>query len=147
MFRDNRIKSKLSFDADLYQKIIESNNENYLIYKYYLPRINPLGILKSDPDVEQYFQTNKMGINRLNKLHLDPLISEKENLDWFIYDDESLKFLMEMEKVEYNIEENIKYTEDENKVYFEDMYQYMLLLNREYKCFYINLNINSVRFC
>ncbi len=144
LFRDNRIKAKLSFDSDIYQKIIECNHENYLIYKYYLPRTNSLGVLKRDPDVEQYFQTNKIGINKLSKLYLDPLISEKENLDWFIYDDESLKFLMEMEKVDYMVEENIKYSEDESKVFFEDRYQNMVLLNRDYKSFYINLNLDSV---
>jgi hypothetical protein len=143
MFRDNRLKSKLSFDVDIYQKIMECNNQNYLIYKYHLPRYNPLTLMKIEPDVEQYFQTNKLGINRLNKLQLDPLISEKENLDWFIYDDESLKFLMEMEKTDYYIEESIKHTEDE-KIFFEDKYKNMMLLSRDYKSFFINMHLNTV---
>lgn len=89
---------------------------------------------------------NKRGINQLDKLQLDPLISEKENLDWFIYDDESLKFLMDMEKEGFIVVENVKkHPNNKNKVYFQDKYKYMLLSNKEYKSFYITLNLGTVK--
>jgi hypothetical protein len=49
-----------------------------------------------------------------------------------------------MEKLECNIVEYIKYTDNENKIYFEDKYKYMVLLNRDYKSFFINLHIGDV---
>jgi hypothetical protein len=116
-----------------------------MIYKNYLPRINPLLLLRSYPELEEYFQSCKKGVNQLNKFYLDPLISEKENLDWFIYDDESLNFLMGVEKIEFNVAETVKSVNDnENRVYFQDKYPYILLSNKEYKSFYIVLNLGNV---
>jgi hypothetical protein len=147
IFKDNRnLANKIKIDIPLYEHILQTK-ENFLIYKYYLPRHRPTELLKHHPDVEEYFSNNKKALNELNKLQLDPLISENENFDWFIYDDESLNFLMGMEKVDFSVKDFIKFNDDSDKVYFEDKYQTMLLSSKQCKSFYININYKNVRIC
>jgi hypothetical protein len=144
---NNRISIELENSIETYQNIIDTEQELFLIYKNYLPRTNTLMTLKRFPLLEEYFQLNKRGVNQLNRFLLDPLISEKENLDWFIYDDESLNFLMDMEKLDFNVEQTVRYnTHNEDIVYFQDKYPYVILSNKEHKQFLIVLILNNVRY-
>ena len=79
----------------------------------------------------------KKQIKDFFELTLDPLISEKGNLDWFIYDDESLNFLTNMDALkEFDIEENKNIRFDtNNKIYFQDKLPEVTLLKNEYKSF------------
>ena len=55
--------------------------------------------------------------------NISELISGDNNLDWFIYDDESLNFLGAFEREQFITESNVKYIEDNGtKVIFEDRY-------------------------
>ncbi len=122
---------------------ILKTGELFTIYKNYLPRTNTLSRLKLCPDLEEYFQNSKFGVNQLNKFQLDPLISERGDLDWFRYDDESLKFLIDMEKADFNVIEMVKYCDDQ-KIYFQDLYPYVTLSNRECKSYYITLSMMDI---
>lgn len=79
-------------------------------------------------------------------MDLSPLVSEKENSDWFIYDDESLNFLMEMEKTKFELDQIIKIDKnDRNKVYFQDNYKNITLLKREYSHILIEITFDKVK--
>jgi hypothetical protein len=81
----------------------------------------------------------------LIKLDLDPLVSENEKTDWFLYDDESLNFLINMEKVDFEVAEVIKTDpEDDNKVYFQDKYRDLLLDDSDTKAFYLSVSYKNV---
>jgi len=72
-------------------------------------------------------------------------VSEKENSDWFIYDDESLNFLMEMEKTNFELDQLIKFDKNnKNKVYFQDNYLNMTLLKGEYSLILIEITYEKV---
>ncbi len=74
-------------------------------------------------------------------------MSEKENSDWFIYDDESLNFLMEMEKKNFELDQLIKFDKNnKNKVYFQDNYKNITLLKREYSHILIEITYEKVYF-
>ena len=76
---------------------------------------------------------------------MSPLVSEKENSDWFIYDDESLNFLMEMEKTNFELDQLIKFDKNnKNKVYFQDNYLNMTLLKGEYSLILIEITYEKV---
>lgn len=149
MFKDNRninnkVGEDLKEDGDL-KKLVIDNKESFFLYRNYLPRSETLLILKMYPELDEFYQSSKKGVNRLNRIYMDPLISEKENLDWFIYDDESLNFLLDMEKTEFTITEVVKPSSgSSNKIYFQDKYPNVLLANNEYKAFYIVLNLGDV---
>lgn len=149
-FKDNRnshnkIEKKLEEDSTLYEEITYNDHELYMVYKNYLPRANALMMLKRFPDIDQYFQMNKQAVNQINKLTLDPLISESENLDWFIYDDESLNFLIDAEKIDSTVEQTVKYSpNNESVIYFQDKYPYMLLTTRDIENFIIELSLRNV---
>jgi len=91
----------------------------------------------------------KKQIKDFYELTLDPLISEKGNLDWFIYDDESLNFLTNMDDLnEFSVEENKNIRFDlNNKIYFQDKLPEIILLKNEYKSFlytvYISIDFQS----
>ncbi len=142
-FKDNRNKSIVKLEKELIESILD-NGKFYCLYKDYLPRSNVFHILKSFPDLEEYYTLNKKGVNKLNRFGMDPLISENENLDWFIYDDESLNFLIDMDKNEFPINETVKYDLlNKNKLYFQDKYPYILLPNKDYPMFYISLSLKN----
>lgn len=137
-------------DSDTLNEMTETG-EYFLQYKHYFPRANSILILKRFPEYEHYFNLNKRGVNQLNRIFMDPLISENENLDWFIYDDESLNFLIDMEGEEFTTEEKVEYAtlnhpnegENSSKVYFQDKYPYVILSNREYKNICVAFNLND----
>ena len=48
----------------------------------------------------------------MSNYNISELISGDNNLDWFIYDDESLNFLGAFEREQFMTESNDKYIED-----------------------------------
>lgn len=72
--------------------------KKYLIYNKYLPRINIINQLNSHPELENYYQDSKKGICEMSSYNINELISGDNNLDWFIYDDETLNFLSSLEE-------------------------------------------------
>ena len=48
----------------------------------------------------------------MSNFNISELISGDNNLDWFIYDDESLNFLGAFEREQFMTESNDKYIED-----------------------------------
>jgi hypothetical protein len=94
---------------------------------------------------QEIFFQNKKANNNINNLDLSPLVSEKENSDWFIYDDESLNFLMEMEKTKFELDQLIRIDKNNiNKVYFQDNYKNITLLKREYSHILIEITYEKV---
>jgi hypothetical protein len=151
VFKDNRnINNKVGKDFkedNELKKLMIDSKESFFLYRNYLPRSGTLTILKMYPELDEFYQSSKQGVNRLNRIYMDPLISEKENLDWFIYDDESLNFLLDMEKSEFTITEVVKPSSGGfNKIYFQDKYPNVLLSNKDYRFFYVVLNFSDVKF-
>jgi len=156
IFKDNRNNGDLiQFHEDkveFLKKLKEKKYETYLMYKEYLPRVNPLNILNCHPEFETFFQFSKNSISELSEYNINPLIYEgkemddkqkkkmaksttindinekrneqKKDLDWFVYDDESMNFLTTLDKEEFKQNSNIKFLKDNNKVIFEDIYIY-----------------------
>jgi len=149
VFKDNRnINNKVADDSrkdkELNQ-IISETKESFFLYRNYLPRTDTMTIMKMYPELSEFYQSNKKGVNTLTRIHMDPLISEKENLDWFIYDDESLNFLFDMENTDFTITEIVKPSNcNSQKIYFQDKYPNILLPTNDYKSFYIVLKFFDV---
>jgi hypothetical protein len=141
---NNRVAKEFIEDMDL-KKLMKESRESFFVYRNYLPRTGTVMIMKMFPELYEYYQSSKKGVNNLNRIYMDPLISEKENLDWFIYDDESLNFLFDMEKTDFTITEVVKPSSHNfYKFYFQDKYPYVLLSDKEHKPFYIVLNFSDV---
>ena len=168
IFKDNRNNGDmLQFHEDKIEalkKIKDNENEIYLLYENYLPRISPLIILNSNPELENFYQETKPAINQLSEYNINPLIykrkkkedkkskkEKKENieeepkneLDWFVYDDESMNFLTTLDKEDFKLSSNIKFLEDENqksKVLFEDVYENNRLTEEEMKNMFVNVS-------
>ena len=81
------------------------------MYINYLPKItkNLPNILLAHPELENYFYRNKKGYNEFVQYKTNRLAGDIENIDWFIYDKESMNFLMEMEEKEFIQTNSIKY--------------------------------------
>ena len=79
------------------------NYESFGMYKHFLPRMNVLRILETHPGLEEFYQHTKNGVSVVNRHNLDTLISENGQLDWFIYDDESVNFLLTLEKFKFKV--------------------------------------------
>lgn len=128
IFKDNRNNGNLitSYEEKLesLKTITENNFETFTMYNNFLPRAGVLNVLNSHPELADYYQSRKEGINSLSRFNINPLITDKKNLDWFIYDDESMNFLASLETKHFSIESNIKFIYDDSsfKVLFEDKY-------------------------
>ena len=70
------------------------------------------------PELENYFYRNWKGYNEFIQFKASKLPDNIENIDWFIYEIESMNFLMEMEQKEFTQTNSIKYINA--KVYLED---------------------------
>lgn len=142
IFGDNRNTGNVIMTYEDKYEILKTISENeyelYTIYQNYLPRVGTLNILNARPELETYYQSAKKGLNKLSSYRLNPLISENNNLEWFIYDDESLNFLASLEKKNFNILSTIKYTGD-NKVYFEDKFPNITLKEKDIEKFFMNV--------
>ena len=150
IFKDNKNNGNIiQFHEDkinILKKIIENENEYYLLYNKYLPRINPFIILNSNPELEILFQELKSCINNISEYNINPLIYKNNNeskIDWFVYDDESMNFLTTLDKEEFKLNSNIKFLEEENqknKVLFEDVYENIKLKEEEFKNMFVNIS-------
>ena len=178
IFKDNRNNGELiQFHEDkieFLKKIKDNKYESYLMYKNYLPRVNPLNILNCHPEFEKFFQSAKLAINKLSEYNIHSLIYERKpvtekkskkmkkkdknkeresnannirasnaeaeddddevqktqgDLDWFVYDDESMNFLTSLDKEEFKLSSNIKFLD--SKVLFEDVYESSKLTENE----------------
>jgi len=109
------------FNIEQLKEIKNSKFNQYAMYLNYLPRIskNLPNILLAHPEIEDYFHRNKKGYNEFFQFKTSKLSADIENIDWFIYDKESVNFLMEMEEKEFVQTNSIRYIN--GKVYFEDM--------------------------
>jgi len=102
---------------ETYKNINEKKNFYYL-YKNFLPRVNTLNLLLFNPQIVLFNKYNKNNYNKFTKFFTNPLICENEKLDWFIYDNESINFLIEMKKKKIDIKSKLKYIN--NEIYFID---------------------------
>ena len=126
IFKDNRTPSNFLFcetnmskKKSVLEKIINTNYNQYAQYCVYLPRVDTFNLIESHPEIEKYFDKSKEALNKFEKFQLNSTISEKEDLDWFIYDDESMKFLLKMQKMNIKVLSQFKYIK--GKLYFQDM--------------------------
>ena len=104
--------------SDLLKNIIDSGYDENAIYSLYLPRINTIYKLNAFPELEDYFIRNKKCYNEFNHFNLNELLNDHEKLDWFIYDNESMNFLINMNKTNIEVKSKLKLINE--KLYFED---------------------------
>ena len=105
--------------SDLLKNIIDSGYDENAIYSLYLPRINTIYKLNAFPELEDYFIRNKKCYNEFNHFNLNELLNDHEKLDWFIYDNESMNFLINMNKTNFEVKSKLKLINE--KLYFEDV--------------------------
>ena len=124
LFKDNRAPFSFNFcsnqiKSDILKNVIDTKYETNAIYSMYLPKNNIINKLNSFPQLEDYYTRNKKGYNEFVPFNLNPLLNEHDQFDWFIYDEESIAFLINMNKT--NIEINAKLKLIKNKLYFMDI--------------------------
>ena len=124
IFKDNRLpyafmSSSSHLKSDLLKNVIDSGFDENAIYSLYLPRINTLYKLNCFPELEDYFIRNKKCYNEFNHFNLNELLNDHEKLDWFIYDNESMNFLINMNKTNIEVKSKLKLIDE--KLYFEDV--------------------------
>ena len=105
--------------SDLLKNIIDSGYDGNAIYSLYLPRISTLYKINAFPELEDYFIRNKKCYNEFNHFNLNELLNDHERLDWFIYDNESMNFLINMNKTNIEVKSKLKLIKE--KLYFEDV--------------------------
>ena len=119
------------YKLDQLKEIKDSKFNQYAMYMDYLPKSLKWNsnLILAHPELEDYFVRNKKGYNEFTPFKRNILTCDKKTIDWFIYDQESIKFLLEMEKNEYVENSNLKYIN--GKIYFEDKYdESMLQMNQ-----------------
>ena len=84
-------------------------------------------------------------INSLNSDNSEEDTDEnsKKDLDWFVYDDESMNFLTALDKEEFKLNSNISFLnkkEGGNTVLFEDIYESTKLKEKEMKNVFVNIS-------
>ena len=143
-FKDNRMPFSFNFcsnqmKSDILKNVIDSNYDTNAIYSLYLPKCNIINKLNSFPHLEDYFARNKKGYNEFAPFNLNPLLNEHEQFDWFIYDEESINFLINMNQ--RNIEINSKLKLIRNKLYFIDIIEneQIIIDENDLGTFFINL--------
>ena len=124
IFKDNKapfsfISNSNQIKSDLLRNLIDSEFDGNALYSLYLPRINCLYKLNCFPELEDFFIRNKKCYNEFNHFNLNPLLIDHEKLDWFIYDNESINFLINMNKTNIEVQSHLKLIN--NKLYFEDI--------------------------
>ena len=102
------------------QELGESKFNQYAIYFDFLPRIVKWvpNALLAHPEIEDYYVRNKKCYNEFLPYRRNKLTCDDDNIDWFIYDKESINFLHEMNKTTFKEFGGLKYIN--GKVYFED---------------------------
>ena len=111
------------FKLDQLKEVKDSKFNHYAMYLDYLPKLLKWNsnLLLAHPELEDYFVRNKKGYNEFMPFKRNILSCDNKAIDWFIYDQESMKFLIEMEKKEYMENSNLKYIN--GKIYFEDIFE------------------------
>ena len=120
-----------NYKLDQLKEVKDSKFNQYAMYMDYLPKLlkwNP-NLILAHPELEDYFIRNKKGYNEFTPFKRNILTCDKKTIDWFIYDQESIKFLLEMEKKEYIENSNLKYIN--GKVYFEDKFDGSMQINQK----------------
>ena len=105
------------------EKFSEVDNTKYNQYAGFfdfLPRMIKWvpNFLLAHPEIENYYERNKKCYNEFLPYRRNKLTCDDDNIDWFIYDKESINFLHEMNKTDFKDFAGLKYIN--GKVYFED---------------------------
>ena len=112
-----------NYKLDQLKEIKDSKFNHYAMYLDYMPKMIKwnTNLLLAHPELEDYFIRNKRGYNEFNPFKRNVLTCDKKTIDWFIYDKESIKFLLEMDKKEFVENSNLKYIN--GRIYFEDKFE------------------------
>lgn len=169
---DSRNFHKISKNENFMKTVYENSIKNKkfdirkhldLIYRDYLPRSFPAYYIKnSNYDLADLYKISKKGVNTFSRLELNPIISEGESniyYDWFVYDDESLNFLMSYENSENSetseselnksnsLPTNMKVVIDSTtklkRILFQDKLPYMILPNKEYRSIFLYIRVSQ----
>ena len=124
IFKDNKLpysfmSNSSHLKSDLLKNVIDSGYDGNAIYSLYLPRINTVYKINSFPELEDYYIKNKKSYNEFNHFNLNELLNEHDKFDWFIYDNESMNFLINMNKINIDVKSKLKLIDE--KLYFEDI--------------------------
>ena len=148
-FKQNKLPLSFIYNSlhfnDLIKEVKDNNNNYFHFYTIYLPRNNCLNKLNANPELEELFTKNKKGYNEFSKFKSNSLTVEK-NLDWFIYDNESMKFLLKMNKM--NIKVGTSLEEINGHLYYEDKMEkikensQLIKKKEELNKFLVNLTCN-----
>ena len=145
IFKNNKtpfsfMSNSTQIKSDLLRNIIDSEFDSNALYSLYLPRINTLYKLNCSPELEDFYRRNKKCYNEFNHFNLNPLLNDHDRLDWFIYDNESLNFLINMNKTNIEVQSRLKLIHD--KIYFEDICEQeekVNLTEKDLEKFFVNL--------
>ena len=107
------------FQIGLLNEVQKTKFNQYAMYMDYLPRISKWApnILLAHPELEDYFSRTRKYFNEFKPFKINFLTCDN-NKDWFIYDKESINFLIEMENKNFVENANLKYINI--KLYLED---------------------------
>jgi len=124
IFQNNKlpysfITNSSQLKSDFLKNVIDSGYDDHALYSLYLPRINTIYKLNCYPELEDYFIRNKKCYNEFNHFNLNELLNDHEKLDWFIYDNESMNFLINMNKTNIEVKSKLKLINE--RLYFEDV--------------------------
>ena len=88
------------FQIGQLNEVQKSKYNQYAMYLDYLPRISKWvpNILGAHPELEEYFSKTRKSFNDFKPYKINILSCDNNKVDWFIYDKESINFLIEMEK-------------------------------------------------
>ena len=124
VLKQNFAPTKYTYSSEInrqkLKEIDDSKYNQYAIYFDFLPRMVrwvPNALL-AHPEIENYYARNKKCYNDFIPYRRNKLTCEDDNIDWFIYDKESINFLHEMNKIEFKDFAGLKYIN--GKVFFED---------------------------
>ena len=144
IFKDNKIpfsfiSNSPQIRSDLLRNIIDTEFEMNALYSLYLPRINTIYKLNCCPELEDFYKRHKKCYNEFNHFNLNPLLNDHDRLDWFIYDNESLNFLINMNKTNIDVQSRLKLIH--NKLYFEDICEgeKVDITEKDVEKFFVNL--------
>ena len=144
IFKDNKIpysfiSNSNHIKSDLLRNIIDSEYDGNALYSLYLPRINTIYKINCYPELEDFYIKNKKCYNEFNHFNLNPLLNDHDRLDWLIYDNESINFLINMNKMNIEVQSKLKLIN--NKLYFEDLCEEekVNLTDKDLEKFFINL--------
>ena len=144
LLKDNRTPFSFNFcsnqmKSDLLKNVIDTKYELNAIYNLYLPKNITINKLNYYPELEDYFIRSKKDLNEFTPFNLNPLLNEHDQFDWFIYDEESINFLISMNQT--NIDINSKLKLIKNKLYFMDIMEKekIIIEEKQLDNFFLNL--------